>query len=455
MKRWLIAALLPLVLVQAPAFAQSDLEGQIDSPSNAQQEAPSQSVIANPEITLIPLKGTAQIQLQLVNCSGWLDCSLARLLLPASAYINQRQLQFENLSSTPVSILNNAVVLEGALTNYQLTENAISISEDVQSLPANRITSLPLILNRSAMPPDQYGGAVYLTLTDQGDRLVLPVIISVRNGPLLPMLVLFLGVVLGGLIKYMQERGEPQSNALTEFNRLKQDIEDAELPDEDRAALDSMADRVQKMVDRHQLETANAEIATIRNRLEILTKLPVIEAKVQQEPLDSNSEKEIREQLSKAHYYIIQGNNAKCDEALEQVDRILESAGITTKSGTPEDLELKNTIDSTRAATKCNAKDASLSQEPSSASERFQQFLIDLSEVCDRVRAEATLWVARPLLSLALLIGLSAVGIGSLYVENGTTFGAKPFSDYFALILWGLSADVASRSLSNLKGTKD
>ncbi|WP_265584446.1 MULTISPECIES: hypothetical protein [unclassified Coleofasciculus] len=35
---------------------------------------------------------------------------------------------------------------------------------------------------------------------------------------------------------------------------------------------------------------------------------------------------------------------------------------------------------------------------------------------------------------------------------RGTTFGSDPFADYLGLVLWGLSADVASRSLSNLPG---
>ncbi|MCC5610123.1 hypothetical protein LC612_26010 [Nostoc sp. CHAB 5834] len=80
--------------------------------------------------------------------------------------------------------------------------------------------------------------------------------------------------------------------------------------------------------------------------------------------------------------------------------------------------------------------------------------MVNLSGVSDQVRAEATFWVVRPLLSLTLLVGLSAAGISSLYIENGTTFGARPFADYLGLILWGLSADVASRSLSNLPGSK-
>jgi hypothetical protein len=78
----------------------------------------------------------------------------------------------------------------------------------------------------------------------------------------------------------------------------------------------------------------------------------------------------------------------------------------------------------------------------------LQRSLIFLSG--SEFRTEATYWFARPLFSLALLLGLSIVGIRTLYVEKGATFGADPFSDYWGLVLWGLSTDIASRSLSSL-----
>lgn len=40
-------------------------------------------------------------------------------------------------------------------------------------------------------------------------------------------------------------------------------------------------------------------------------------------------------------------------------------------------------------------------------------------------------------------------------MQKGSTFGADPFSDYLGLLVWGLSADVASRSLSNLAGGEE
>ncbi|MHC5720125.1 MAG: hypothetical protein ACYTX0_50860, partial [Nostoc sp.] len=85
----------------------------------------------------------------------------------------------------------------------------------------------------------------------------------------------------------------------------------------------------------------------------------------------------------------------------------------------------------------------------------LRRLLIAIAGVSNELRAETTLWIVRPLLSLTLLVGLSLVGIRALYVEKGMTFGADPFSNYLELILWGLSADVASRSLSNLAGGQE
>ncbi|QFS50772.1 hypothetical protein [Nostoc sphaeroides] len=55
-----------------------------------------------------------------------------------------------------VNILNTAVVVEGDFTGYQLNNQAISLSQDIKTLPANQIISIPLILGRSVIPPDQY-----------------------------------------------------------------------------------------------------------------------------------------------------------------------------------------------------------------------------------------------------------------------------------------------------------
>src|SRR5207247_433744 len=58
----------------------------------------------------------------------------------------------------------------------------------------------------------------------------------------------------------------------------------------------------------------------------------------------------------------------------------------------------------------------------------------------------------RALLGLTLLIVLSLIGLQTLYVTNGATFGSGGLYDYLGLFLWGLSADIGQRTLQNLPG---
>lgn len=437
MKKRILMVIVPLALLQSPAFA------QIGSQYILTQAQP-QAVSKQP--TLLPLEGTKQIQVNLVNCGFWLDCTLARIILPASTYVNHRELQFDNPTPTAVSVLNTAIVAQGDLTGYQLNNSAIAVSQVSKPLPANQIVSMRLVLNRSAMPPDQYNGSVYLFLGERGNRLTLPINLNVRSGPLLPLLVLFIGVILGRLFKYIEERGGPQADVLKEVNRLEQDINDAGLKEEDHKILNGMSAEVKKLVFREKLEAAKVKIEAIRYRLEVLTKLQSIEKSVGEEALDTELEQEAREQIDKVRFYIAQQEDAKAKEFLEKLNQTLDSLGARSSG----DSKIKESIQEAIAASFNSHKVPSGSLGKPTLLKRFQSFLVTLSGLSDQVRVEATLWLVRPLLSLTILVALSALGINSLYVENGKTFGASPFSNYLGLILWGLSADVASRSLSSL-----
>ncbi len=69
----------------------------------------------------------------------------------------------------------------------------------------------------------------------------------------------------------------------------------------------------------------------------------------------------------------------------------------------------------------------------------------------ETARNDAMAWL-QLLLKIALFIGLVVVGIETLYVTQGLFFGANPLTDYLSLVLWGLTAEVTSRTLSTLRG---
>jgi hypothetical protein len=88
----------------------------------------------------------------------------------------------------------------------------------------------------------------------------------------------------------------------------------------------------------------------------------------------------------------------------------------------------------------------------SSAGHFGRSALFGLSGLAEQATAEARLWFVRPLLAILLYVLLVGVGLKTLYLTDAS-FGHNGFLDYFGLVLWGLSADVAARTLSSLGGT--
>ena len=447
MKRLLTLVLLPFLLSQGVAIAQTNSPNVIQTPPSATTA----KTATTPQPPPIPLRGTEQIQLQLVNCNSGLDCALAALLLPKSTRIEQLQLQFDNPAAEPAQILNSATIVRGNFTGYQLTD-AFSVPSTA-TLAANQIVSLPLTLKPSTIPPDQYSGAIYLTLANQTNRLALPVNLNVKSGPLSPLLILLIGVVLGRLFKYMQEQGGPQAEARKKVYQLEADLKDAH-PD-DQKLLASMVQATRKLVYRQQLEAANTQVTVIRSRLDVLTQLRAIEAKLnERQKNDESVPDEAFEQIRQVRTEIEQGLDAKAKETLDQVIETLIS--MPSKKGEADDSEqMESTLRGAATTLDQNARSLAIAPRQPTWMDQLQRTLIDLSGLSDLVRAEATYWFVRPVLYGVLLVGLTIVGLNTLYIEKGETFGARPLSDYFGLLLWGLSADVASRSLSGLQGQKE
>jgi hypothetical protein len=422
---------LPIIFFQSPAFAQT--------------EAP----------MLLPLNGNGkeQINLKLVNCNKALilDCGLARLILPGGAFMEQYDLRLENPTNSDIKIVNSLVYADGSSSNgnFQLGDQAFTI-DTTKPLSANKIQSLHIKLNSSAMYPDQYSGAAILTLGPKS-CLSFPISLSVRSGPLLPLFVLFLGVVLGRLLKYMQERGEPQAKVLQEVYRLQSDIKAARLEVNDEESLIKMVKEAETMIAREKLDTAPAEIKAIDDRLGILRQLKVLEEKINtnaQSPELPDADT-LTGDIREARSAIVQKDDARAKELLVKISEKINAVGA--RSGA-EDLGVKGVKQLLSDVTNdtSNISSASLVSTKKPIS-NFKMFMINLSGVSDQIRAEATFWIVRPILSVTLLIGLSFVGMGSLYVEK-PTFGANPFADYLGLVIWGMSADFASRKLVDPKG---
>ena len=58
--------------------------------------------------------------------------------------------------------------------------------------------------------------------------------------------------------------------------------------------------------------------------------------------------------------------------------------------------------------------------------------------------------IARPTITILGGLLLAFVGFETLYVNGSATFGANAITDYLSVFVWGVSADVASRTIGTL-----
>lgn len=411
-------------------------------------------VKARPKI--IPLRGNEQVQLQLTQCSWWLDCRLAHLLFPKSAFLQSWDLAFDNTEDAPVKVNSAEVLLKGEQTGYQLNSHHIRVANIPQISKPNEIVRLPLTWDTTKIPSDRYTGAVYLNLEDAQERLIIPVNLTMRIAPLMPLLVLFLGILLGRLIKYMQEKGIPQSSALAKVKELEKQV--AQTTSADQKIILPMVEEVEQLVQRMKLEKATVELEKVTARWECLQQLRTIEQKL--EPIKNHPQVQINNGILqkinnvRSHIDFRQDEQAKTLLGEVQQDVLKLQSPTMMGPGKMPDINLSEVVTNLRKAVVAvgNVVESGVKKPVDKWVLWLQKSLTFISG--SEFRTQATYWFARPLFSLVLLIGLSIVGLRSLYIQKGTTFGADPFSDYLGLLVWGLSADVASRSLSNLAETE-
>ncbi|MEH2356531.1 hypothetical protein [Nostoc sp.] len=415
--------------VKLPGTYQGQIEILLPSQKRSEALVIPLTVKAKARPALVPVKDSEQVQLQLVRCS-W-DCGLAHLLLPDSVFQNQQLIYLDNPNQATVLLTSAEVILQGKQTNYQITKTEVEPPPSPQTLAANKIISLPLKWERSQIPPDQYTGTVYLTMEGREGRLSIPVDLSMRTGPAMPIFVLLVGIVLGRLFKYMQEKGIPQSDALTKVYEVENMI--AQVDQQDQEILSPMVNKVRNSVSQMDLETVNADLVKIKERLNCLTSLRKIEQQLEgmeQDP-DVGGDDGILAKINEARKWIKFESDDKAKELLRQIQDSLVKLSNGMMGGD------KKPDPSLTAAASFAAATAILAAGQKTKSDRFawlRRLLIAIAGVSNELRAETTLWIVRPLLSLTLLVGLSLVGIRALYVEKGMTFGADPFSDYLELI---------------------
>lgn len=395
------------------------------------------TVIAEGVPKLSLRKGSDSVRIQLVNCS-LLGCALAKAIEP-SAFPSSYPLQLDNGTTEPFNMTSSVTAI-GDVSRQSLEKTLrIQSSVDVTVAP---VYSLPIEIMAGHPPPDHYIGDIQLRFAGQDAPLKIPLEVNVREGPVLPVFAILIGIFLGRLLKYMAEKGRPQSDLLLRVYQLEAT---ASLWPDDEARVRPMLEEVKAKIYDMELDEAKKEFTAIGARWGLLTTLRDLEhtlAPRKSEP----AVQAILLDIANARNLTAARRDQEASSLVTQIETKvvnLPPAPSGTTAFTPVAARAQARA-ATRFAVQATAAVHTARQRP------WDKLLGFIARIRGAVRAELTLWVVRPLIYVFLIVALLAIGVQQLYLKN-PVFGSAPVSDYLGLLVWAMSSDVASRTLSNLK----
>jgi hypothetical protein len=231
------------------------------------------------------------------------------------------------------------------------------------------------------------------------------------------------------------------------------------------AQIEEITDQAARQALENDLQTARAQIDSVEETEEVaarfleslaakvafLVDLQTIEEKLKSLP--TSVQNQAGPLIESARTFLLKGEAEQAEATRRQIKELMLQAGRDTMMGLSDDLE-----EAWRSMMAWLSRPAlpspAQSQEAFDAatqrqSDPLRRFLAALSGL-QLVSAGTRFWFFRHVLSVVLLVVLLLLGLQTLYIDAGATFGAGGLYDYLGLFLWGITADVAQRTLLNL-----
>ncbi len=381
------------------------------------------------------------LSVQVVHCQNQLSCWVASWLLPENAIRDDWEVLLDNQTPNAVDVTDVDVVMFGEQTGHVVRPDEIEL-EVPHPLPASQVERIGLTIFRHRLPSDRYRGTFRFKVADEEQPVIVNVDLDVRDGPFWPFLLIVLGILVGRLARdmdtpaaqtqiklmprYRQLRAkadeitndEAKSYVMDELQTFKADLDQAETPE----------------------ETLKQELERVATHLDFLISLDALT-----QGLPDALAAQLKPKLAQIVESLRNNDLIKAQELQQQIEQRLQQAQADGTMGARQQWDRLQTKIETL---KIHAAQLWTTSKTNTIS-RWQRLLATISGI--RINSELRYWVIRPLLWFLLLLVLTLLGMQTLYVKAGTAFGAAG-GDYLALFLWGLTADVVSRSLSSLTG---
>ena len=289
------------------------------------------------------------------------------------------------------------------------------------------------------IPSDQvvaghYEGHVRVNLRN-GDFFTSPLTLDVRDGPLVVIVLLALGIVFGRVLQAINSPTQlAQQRLVTALAAVRSSAASISNPSV-RLLIDKM------IADLRQAASAmTASDTDTSQHIQDLGTIVIIESNLEWIELNLTQigeadRGEVKQSVDTARASLLEGDAVSADMERKKAQGILlghlQTANLVPKSFSAQNMQF-DAVPNPPRQPRWHVRFASfVAGMPQHAQHGKHSFL----QAC---------------MFSALLAGLVVIGLFTLYAKN-PTFGANLLFDYFGIVAWALSADVAQRTLQGIQ----
>lgn len=440
-------------------------------------------ISASPNVT--SLDDTVTVQVVHSQWPEIFDNFLVNIVLSNSYEQDNWTVRLLNETLVPVNILGMTLDLKGDKTGVDYSDAFPNVQFPL-SLPANQTKPINFMINRE-LPPDHYHGMIRLILENSDAAVKVPVDVNLRNGPLWPIALLILGILLGQLAISLYSPTATRQNALRErakdlYTELGQ-LQDPASATDIMVKLEDIKDKIYVTYKEDELTALGNKLEKLEARISFYRKLDVIEERINQQVKDDLKRgellalvKEVRRSMRGVEVDEIPTDPENQLKKLEKqwLDWLDEQEKKIRALATFTQMYDLSTIRTTKDESillldsaksrldRISSTSEKISQVKTTENghkqgrrrilQAIKQFFQKLWAKLWRTQAQRAelrdVWI-RPLIKLILVIVLAVIGLQTFYLTNAT-FGASGLSDYLPLFLWGFGANVAGSTFQNL-----
>ena len=390
------------------------------------------TVVATPKLALL---GTQPIVWTIVHCTNPVTCLFVDTFLPGPMRNGTKTLHVEDQRDATTEIAGTLLTPTGNGTEAKAIVNA---ERDGKPPSGNKFTATATFI-RADVIPGVYPAIVELKPKDRGDALSQPITVDIRVGPVIALLAILAGVLVGRLGQVLATPlFQFQSGLLSRIFQIRREVEQLADPVLQPLILERLKNAM------NHIELAGAVDASITADVEAIAAqtvasqrfdgfvalLPRVPDAVQRGELEKRA-RDIRALLTNAQ---VKDAEAQLATAVADAESAIGGPPVARSLAFPRGFAVAQ-------GTAPAAKDKS---SPVVGALRF------LAGTRGPVPVLAKYAMARPALFLILLVVLCLTGFNTLYVKAPAGFGSGGLFDELGLFMWGLTADVAQGTLQRL-----